>query len=72
MTNGKSTACLNIQGASVTIFNRYGQLLFFSTDHVLAWDGNHQGKPLPAGTYYYLVRPGNGLSEIKGFITLLR
>lgn len=39
---------------SLRIFNRWGDLVFESytpTD----WDGNFNGKPLPVGTYYYVL-----------------
>ncbi len=48
----------------VIIFNRWGNKLF-ETDHYQRgneWDGTMKGKPLPIGTYYYLIKLGNGKS----------
>jgi gliding motility-associated-like protein len=35
------------------IFNRWGQLIFVSTDPELGWDGKYKGKQSPQGTYIY-------------------
>jgi gliding motility-associated-like protein len=35
------------------IFNRWGQLIFESTDPELGWDGNYKGNSSPQGTYIY-------------------
>lgn len=37
----------------LTIYNRYGQKLFETTDPSSGWDGNYGGKPQPAGGYAY-------------------
>lgn len=58
--------------ATVTIFNRYGQEVYFSKGYSTRWDGNYKGAPLPAGTYYYIIRTGQELQELKGFVTILR
>jgi len=39
----------------VNIFNRWGQQLFSSTGYSDPWDGKHNGKDLPVGTYYYVI-----------------
>jgi len=40
---------------TVEIFNRWGEQLFYSTGYKTPWDGNYNGKPLPVGTYYYVI-----------------
>jgi len=37
------------------IFNRWGQMVFESSEISLGWDGTYQGKPAPAGTYVYRI-----------------
>ena len=59
-------------GATVEIFNRYGQLLFQSKGYSKPWDGTFNGKPVPAGTYYYIINPKNGRKQIAGFVDIVR
>jgi gliding motility-associated-like protein len=59
-------------GATLEIFNRYGQQVYFSNGYSRKWDGNYNGKPLPTGTYYYVIDPKNGRSQMKGAITIIR
>lgn len=55
----------------VSIFNRLGQMVFFSADYNDNWCGSKQGAPLPPGTYFYIVKlPGNRV--IQGYVDLLR
>ncbi|MFZ9846556.1 MAG: gliding motility-associated C-terminal domain-containing protein [Flavobacteriales bacterium] len=56
----------------VEIYNRWGQLLFQSPGYVQQWDGTFDGKPLPVGTYYYIIDLGPGLKKFTGPITLMR
>lgn len=58
--------------SSVEIFNRYGEKVFFSQGYSIPFDGNYKGKPLPAGTYYYIINPKNGKKTITGSVTLIR
>ena len=56
----------------VQIYTRAGQLIYQSVGFASPWDGTYKGQPLPIGTYYYIIQPGNGSDVIKGSITLLR
>jgi gliding motility-associated-like protein len=56
----------------VQIYTRAGQLIYQSVGFATPWDGTNKGQPLPIGTYYYIIQPGNGSDVIKGSITLLR
>ncbi len=38
---------------SIRIYNRYGSLVFASTNPAFEWDGKMNGKILPLGTYVY-------------------
>lgn len=60
--------------AEVSVFNRYGQSVFYSTNYASnPWDGNFKGKPVPVGTYYYIVNPKNKyLVQKTGYIVVLR
>jgi gliding motility-associated-like protein len=57
------------------IFNRWGQLVFETKQVNKDWDGTLKGKPLPVGTYYWVVEGldvhGEKLRR-AGSVTLLR
>ncbi|MFS4415953.1 T9SS type B sorting domain-containing protein [Maribacter sp. 2307ULW6-5] len=45
-----------LQGAStLAIYDRYGKLLKFGTDGRLEWNGEFQGRQMPAGNYWYVL-----------------
>jgi len=57
------------------IFSRWGELVFFSNNPLLGWDGALKGKLLPQDVYHYIldVEFSDGKKTIKkGDITLLR
>nr|MBA2249188.1 PKD domain-containing protein [Chitinophagaceae bacterium] len=56
----------------VQVFNRYGQLVFESRGYAKPWDGTMNGKPLPFGTYYYIIEPANGRKPITGYVTIIK
>ncbi len=59
-------------GAVIEVFNIYGQKVFRSVGYSKAWDGTYNGKPLPIGTYYYIIEPQNGRSAITGYVGIIR
>jgi gliding motility-associated-like protein len=67
---------INIQVIEFEIFNRWGELVFYSTDTEFDWDGTYNGKDCPDGTYVYRIRYNsitNRKEEVKiGHVTLLR
>jgi gliding motility-associated-like protein len=38
------------------IFNRWGELMYTTTDLSQGWDGNFNGTPMPEGTYTFVAR----------------
>jgi gliding motility-associated-like protein len=61
--------------ARLSVFNRWGQLLFQSTNITQGWDGRFKGKEQLAGVYVWSLigTDSNGrLVEKKGTVTLLR
>lgn len=70
ITNGN---CLI--SAKAQVYNRYGSQVFESNDYKNTWDGTYKGKPLPDGTYYYVIsyKLVNGKNVfLKGNVTILR
>jgi gliding motility-associated-like protein len=59
-------------GATVDVFNRYGQLVFHSGNSNKAWDGTFNGKPLPVGTYYYIIDLKNNEKKTAGSVTIFK
>jgi gliding motility-associated-like protein len=59
-------------GATVEVFNRYGQSVFSSEGYDVDWDGTVNGKALPIGTYYYVINPKNGRKIVTGSVTIIR
>jgi gliding motility-associated-like protein len=60
--------------ATIDVFDRWGQLVYHTdASHANGWDGMLNGKPLPAGAYYYIIQPrANGYGKITGAVTLIR
>jgi len=56
----------------VTVFNRYGQIVFNSVGYSKRWDGMYNGRPLPFGTYYYTLDLKNGTKVISGWVLIVR
>jgi gliding motility-associated-like protein len=57
------------------IFSRWGELVFFTNDPLLGWDGAFKGKLMPQDVYHYVldVEFSDGKKTVKkGDITLLR
>lgn len=69
-----------IQGIDISIYNRWGQVVYHTTDPYINWNGNvdNSGGPCPDGVYYYIgnvneIRVTGLVSiPIKGFIELIR
>jgi len=49
------TECL-VKQFQLDIFNKWGQLIFQSSNIGYGWDGNYKGKPAPNGTYLWIAR----------------
>lgn len=57
--------------AIVSIFDRYGKLLYQFTGNNSGWNGQFEGKKLPATDYWFRISLQNG-REVKGHFSLLR
>lgn len=57
------------------IYDRWGQLLFQTTDKEAVWDGTSGGKPVEMGVYVYSLQyrlDDTKIEYMKGTVTLLR
>jgi gliding motility-associated-like protein len=60
----------------VTIFNRWGKIIFNGGNEFSGWDGNCNGQPCSEGVYFATVivknKCNNSIKKISGYVTLLR
>lgn len=59
-------------GATIEVYDRGGRLVYNSFNYTKNWDGTINGKPLPVGTYYYIINPKNGRKIMSGSVTIIR
>jgi gliding motility-associated-like protein len=57
---------------TLTIFNRYGQIVFDRKQNFKGWDGKFNGIPQPTGVYTYFINLKNGTALLKGTLLLFR
>ncbi len=61
---------------AITVFNRWGEIIFYSDDPKKGWDGHYLGQPMPSGVYPYLITyigTNDGKSYQKeGLVTIIR
>ncbi len=64
----------NYKFKSIKIFNRYGNMIFESTDINYRWNGTYKGLPLSPDVFYYIALFTNGTTEEirKGDITIIK
>ncbi|MDB5230538.1 MAG: hypothetical protein JWN76_1343 [Chitinophagaceae bacterium] len=57
---------------TLKIFSRYGRLVYESRNYNSGWDGTYKGNPLPSGTYYYVIDLRLNITEISGWLLIVR
>ncbi len=64
---------VNYPGCKVTIYNRWGGLIFESEGYQLPWDGTYKGEKVPMGTYFYHIELNyDEAKEVEGSISIIR
>lgn len=56
----------------LSVFNRYGQLIYHTQNSDMPWNGQFKGIDQPSGGYVYLLNIGHGKRILKGIVMLLR
>ena len=57
----------------ISVFNRYGQIVFKSRGYQKGWDGKLKNIPLPQGVYYYIIDAHSPQLPIyKGSLLMIR
>ena len=66
----------NYPSSKITVFDRWGQVVFNTTGYSSEkrWNGTNKGLRLPSGTYFYVIElTASGSSKIyNGPITIIR
>lgn len=64
------------QDYKLTVYNRWGELMFFASDPAVSWNGTINGKPCTTGTYVWIVEYKDGMTgkeyKQRGTVTLIR
>lgn len=64
-----------IDNMRLSIFNRWGELLFYSDDIEYGWDGTSNGRPAQEGTYVWKITYRDATEKfhvLRGTVTLIR
>ncbi len=58
----------------VEVYNRWGQQLFYNVGYTQRWDGRYDGRDLPEGTYYYVIKLNHPVfpEPYTGPVTIMR
>jgi gliding motility-associated-like protein len=58
--------------SKMSIYSRSGVKIFESIGYELPWNGSHDGKPLPAGVYYYVILLNQESRKMSGSVAILK
>jgi gliding motility-associated-like protein len=70
--------CFTIKGLEywplhrISVFNRWGNLVFRAENYQNDWDGRWQGQLLPDGTYFYVLELGGDNGLVKGYLQIMK
>ena len=63
----------NFDVTEITIFNRYGTLVYTKTNYTDEWEGQtNKGEELPVGTYFYTMIYDSGARKHNGWVYINR
>jgi len=66
---------IGIESLTFSIYNRYGQEVFFTSEKTEGWDGTHNSNPVNPGVFVYYIKAtmlDGTIQELKGNVTLIR
>jgi gliding motility-associated-like protein len=58
--------------SALGIYNQWGDEVFHAAPYKNDWEGTFDGEELPAGTYFYILDPGDGSGKMSGYLILQR
>ncbi|UOE50491.1 gliding motility-associated C-terminal domain-containing protein [Mucilaginibacter sp. SMC90] len=62
----------NYPSATVKIFNRYGKNIYDAKGYNRPFNGTYNGRPLPSGSYYYIINLSAGCGLLSGNLSIIR
>jgi gliding motility-associated-like protein len=66
----------DVEQFELTIFNRWGQQVFYSDSQTEAWDGRHQSTPVEMGVYVWKIQvfsvADNEMKQFLGHVSVVR
>ncbi len=62
----------NFPNSRLSVFDRYGNMVFEQTAYDNTWKGTGDDGDLPRGTYFYILDLGDGSEVTKGWIQIIR
>jgi len=65
-------ALVAVPNAKLTVYNRFGTIIFETTGNNQEWDGSYKGQALPTGSYVYMIDLKNGRPIKKGTVMIVR
>ncbi|NNE30253.1 MAG: T9SS type B sorting domain-containing protein [Saprospiraceae bacterium] len=69
-----TTPCMvDYPESTLTVYNRWGDVVYQEQNYSNDWDGTYDGKELPAGTYFYTLSLAPSSERVfEGYLTLIR
>ncbi len=63
-----------VQNFRMTIYNRWGEIVFVTTEPFTCWDGTNKGKVEGSATFVYVITADTQCGKVlrKGFVNLIR
>jgi len=65
-------ALVAVPNARLTVYNRFGTIVFETTGNSKDWDGSYKGQALHTGSYVYMIDLKNGRPIKKGTVMIVR
>lgn len=66
------TGADNYPDMEIKVFNRWGSVVHEQKGYNKPWDGTLNGKPLPTGTYYFILKHRDLQKPMVGDLTIVR
>lgn len=71
----KIVGFVNFKTYKMSVYNRWGEIMFSSDDPKQGWNGSFMGETVPNGSYIYIIEFEDSTGkkvELKGFVTVIR